>query len=74
MRGKTRTTPERARFLLIGNSIHTMSRRAREECRSEFSSPGKTSVFFPACPEPPQPFFSSSSTRARSFLTSLTRS
>ena len=50
--GKTRTTTKRVWFLLIEIGIETMSRRAKEECRNEFFSQGKTSVFYPACPEP----------------------
>ena len=44
IRGKTRTTMERAR-------IPALAGRATEEYRSEFPSPGGTSVFSPLFPE-----------------------
>ena len=44
-RVKTRATTERARFLLIKNGIHEMSRRAKEEHRKGFFTLGKILVF-----------------------------
>jgi hypothetical protein len=34
------------------NSFSSLGQRAKEERRSELSSPGKASVFFPECTEP----------------------